>query len=303
MEELLHDKDAVTHWLRFMRIQRAEHFLRFWLDAESFKASASSRLCSQNVHQSHSLQSATSLCDNGSNCDTTEATSEVLVTNQHCNNVDVEPTQQSSANSHEQHSKFKHVPSAPDCSTSHVSPVRTINKSNASADTSRSSGALESHSCGTGSGTPHRSSEVGEVPPILNDICAASSVNSATTDSGPITQDQPSAVTAQTSGVKVQPSQNIPTEVKAQLQSKLKEERANLQLKLLKSRFKMREVRYICDLICILMGAILNTNIWELVGLPNILFQNPIMINYVSCSVQTHNYYYNVHDWIIESAK
>lgn len=50
LQEILHDKDAVHCFIQFMESQHAERFIRFWLDANSFRASTLTRM------RTHSLQ-------------------------------------------------------------------------------------------------------------------------------------------------------------------------------------------------------------------------------------------------------
>ena len=50
LQEILHDKDALHCFIQFMESQHAERFIRFWLDANSFRASTLTRL------HTHSLQ-------------------------------------------------------------------------------------------------------------------------------------------------------------------------------------------------------------------------------------------------------
>ena len=50
LQEILHDKDALHCFIQFMESQHAERFIRFWLDANSFRASTLTRM------RTHSLQ-------------------------------------------------------------------------------------------------------------------------------------------------------------------------------------------------------------------------------------------------------
>ena len=44
LQEILHDKDALHCFIQFMESQHAERFIRFWLDANSFRASTLTRM-------------------------------------------------------------------------------------------------------------------------------------------------------------------------------------------------------------------------------------------------------------------
>ncbi|XP_070204322.1 A-kinase anchor protein 10, mitochondrial-like isoform X2 [Littorina saxatilis] len=44
LQEILHDKDALHCFIQFMESQHAERFIRFWLDANSFKAATLTRM-------------------------------------------------------------------------------------------------------------------------------------------------------------------------------------------------------------------------------------------------------------------
>ena len=45
--EVLHDKDALPYLIQFLSANNAQHIIKFWLDAESFQASAWTRIRSQ----------------------------------------------------------------------------------------------------------------------------------------------------------------------------------------------------------------------------------------------------------------
>ncbi|KAK7488210.1 hypothetical protein BaRGS_00020517 [Batillaria attramentaria] len=54
LQEILHDKDALHCFIEFMESRQADRFIRFWLDANSFRAATLTRM------RSHSLQSVSS---------------------------------------------------------------------------------------------------------------------------------------------------------------------------------------------------------------------------------------------------
>ncbi|XP_076453069.1 A-kinase anchor protein 10, mitochondrial-like [Babylonia areolata] len=54
LQEILHDKDALHCFLQFMESRQAERFIRFWLDANSFRVATLTRM------RTHSLQSVAS---------------------------------------------------------------------------------------------------------------------------------------------------------------------------------------------------------------------------------------------------
>ncbi|KAK3587151.1 hypothetical protein CHS0354_006793 [Potamilus streckersoni] len=51
LQEIIHDRDALPHFIRFMEAQKAGQLIRFWLDAESFQASTWSRIRSHSLNK------------------------------------------------------------------------------------------------------------------------------------------------------------------------------------------------------------------------------------------------------------
>ncbi|KAL3856182.1 hypothetical protein ACJMK2_010964 [Sinanodonta woodiana] len=51
LQEIIHDRDALPHFIRFMESQKAGQLIRFWLDAESFQASTWSRIRSHSLNK------------------------------------------------------------------------------------------------------------------------------------------------------------------------------------------------------------------------------------------------------------
>lgn len=51
VDQVLRDNVAMPHYMRFMELQGADHLVRFWLEAESFRSSSWSRV------RAHSLNS------------------------------------------------------------------------------------------------------------------------------------------------------------------------------------------------------------------------------------------------------
>ncbi len=57
LREILHDRDALPHFIQFMETRGAGHLVRFWLDVESFHASTATRLQMVNRHRGkHKLE-------------------------------------------------------------------------------------------------------------------------------------------------------------------------------------------------------------------------------------------------------
>ena len=224
MQELLHDKDALTLWLQFMRTQCAEHILRFWLDAESFKASASSRLCSRHTRHSISKKSLNNSVT-PSNCDNTESLNKIRLAHDTCNTQGMFPlngansmpgtsSSSNNANMNRVNSGIINIKRSNSKETDGTN-LNTRTKQCSSISDNNLHISLDSGSCDTGNATPVQSCGAGDVPPIVTDICASSSINCPTTDTGPTT--------------------HVKAEVNVQI--KLQEERERLQLKLLKSEY------------------------------------------------------------------
>ena len=59
LSEILHDKDALPHLIKFLYARGGEYFIKFWLDAESFQATAWTRIRthSQNELRKSSVRS------------------------------------------------------------------------------------------------------------------------------------------------------------------------------------------------------------------------------------------------------
>ncbi|CAG2228588.1 AKAP10 [Mytilus edulis] len=72
LQEILHDKNSLGHFIQFLEDRKASKFLRFWLDAQSFQASTWSRIRSLAFKKKRQSSSEKEKCD--SVCNQEEST-------------------------------------------------------------------------------------------------------------------------------------------------------------------------------------------------------------------------------------